>query len=88
VPEAIYETVTALGRRRRVLWQALRRDGLRGWRQARSFHQLCAELAFKKLQRRKQEDEPGLQEEIARLRSEVRKLVEMHSKRAPDQIGD
>jgi len=39
-------------------------------------HQLCAELAFKKMQRRQRGDESGAVEEIGRLRREISGLVE------------
>jgi len=41
---------------------------LRGMRR---LQQQCAELAFKKMQRARRPDEPGLTEEIERLRREV-----------------
>jgi hypothetical protein len=34
-------------------------------------HQLCAELAFKKMQRRQRRDEPETAQEIERLRREI-----------------
>jgi hypothetical protein len=76
VPDALYHTMVTPGARARARWQALRTGGLKGWRRARRLHQLCAELAFKKMQRQQRPDEPGLAEEIGRLRGEISALVE------------
>jgi RsiW-degrading membrane proteinase PrsW (M82 family) len=71
MPDALYRTLTARGGRGLAQWRALFTRGLRGWRQARRLHQLCAELAFKKMQRRRRPDEPETAQEIARLRQEI-----------------
>ena len=71
VPDALYRTLTAPGGRSRAQWRALWPGGLRGWRRARRLHQLCAELAFKKMQRGRRPDEPEIAQEIERLRREV-----------------
>jgi len=76
VPDALYHALVTPGARGRARWRALRTGGLKGWRRARRLHQLCAELAFKKMQRQQRPDEPGLTEEIERLRSEIGALVE------------
>jgi RsiW-degrading membrane proteinase PrsW (M82 family) len=75
VPDAVYRTMTVPGGRRKALWQALRQGGLRGWRRERRSQQHCAELAFKKMRLRRRPDEPGLPEEVERLRQEVRKAT-------------
>jgi len=72
VPDEVYRTLTIRGGRSREQWQALWREGPRGWRRVRYIHQLCAELAFKKMQHRQRPDESGLLEEVGRLREEVR----------------
>lgn len=71
VPDALYRMLTTRGGRSLAQWRALFTGGLRGWRQARRLHQLCAELAFKKMQRRRRPDEPETVQEIARLRQEI-----------------
>jgi RsiW-degrading membrane proteinase PrsW (M82 family) len=76
VPDAVYRTLTIRGGRSRAQWRALWLEGLHGWRRARRIHQQCAELAFKKMQHRQRPDEPGLLEEILRLREEVKALVD------------
>ena len=53
------------------------RDGLRGLAWVRRLRQQCAQLAFKKMQSRQRPDEPGLPEEVRRLRQELKSLVEM-----------
>jgi hypothetical protein len=63
------------GDRIRALWRALSQGGLRGLERMRHTFQLCAELAFKKMQHRQRPDEPGLLEEVRRLRKEVKALV-------------
>jgi RsiW-degrading membrane proteinase PrsW (M82 family) len=75
VPDELYRALIARGGRSRAQWRALRWDGLRGWRRVRRTHQQCAELAFKKMQHRRRPDEPGLLEEVGRLRKQVRSLV-------------
>jgi RsiW-degrading membrane proteinase PrsW (M82 family) len=76
VPDEVYRTLTIRGGRSRAQWRALWREGLRGWRRVRRIHQQCAELAFKKMQHRQRPDEPGLLEEVGRLRKEVKVLVD------------
>ncbi len=76
VPEALYHMVIMPGDRIRAQWQALLRHGLRGLGRIRRIHQQCAELAFKKMQHRQRPDEPGLLEEVVRLRKEVTELVD------------
>ncbi len=71
VPGALYQTMTTPGARTRAQWRALRAGGLSGWRRARRLHQLCADLAFKKMQRRQRGDEPETAQEIERLRREI-----------------
>jgi RsiW-degrading membrane proteinase PrsW (M82 family) len=71
VPGALYQTMVTPGARTRAQWRALRAEGLSGWRRARRLHQLCAELAFKKMQRRQRGDEAGIAQEIERLRREI-----------------
>ena len=68
VPDEVYRALTTRGGRSRAQWWALRRSGLRGWRQLRRTYQQCAELAFKKMQHKRRPDESGLQEEVDRLR--------------------
>jgi len=75
VPEEVYRAMTARRGRARASWQALRQRGFGGWRQARRVHQQCAELSAKKAQRRRRPDEPGLAQEIERLRSEIADLL-------------
>ena len=76
VSDALYRTLVTPGARTRAQWRALRAGGLRGWRRARRLHQLCAELAFKKMQRRRRPDESEVIQEIKRLRREISALAE------------
>jgi len=75
VPDALYGTMVAPGARTRARWRALRAGGLRGWRRARRLHQLCAELAFKKMQYLRRPDESEVAQEIKRLRREISALI-------------
>ena len=70
-PDALYRTLTTRGGRSLAQWRALRSGGLRGWRQARRLHQLCAELVFKKMQHRRRPDESEIAQELERLRQEI-----------------
>ena len=76
LPDVLYQTMVTPGARTRAQWGALWTSGPRGWRRARRLHQLCAELAFKKLQRRRRPDEIEIVQEIKRLRGEIGALVE------------
>ena len=75
VPDETYRLLSARGGPFRAQWRGLRREGLRGWRRERYLHRQCAELAFKKMQHRSRPAEPGLLEEIGRLRDEIRVLL-------------
>jgi hypothetical protein len=76
VPRALYRAVLTPGGRARARWRALWTGGLGEWRRTRRLHGLCAELAFKRMQRRRRPDEPGIGQEIERLRGEVSALAE------------
>ncbi len=76
VPDALYHVVVTPGARTRVQWRALLAGGPRGWRRARRLHQLCAELAFKKVQQRQRPDELEIVQEIKQLRRYIDALVE------------
>jgi len=75
VPEALYRTLTVPGGRSQAQWRALWSGGWGGWRRARQLHQLGAELAFKKMQHRRLPDEPGIGQEIKRLREKIGALI-------------
>jgi RsiW-degrading membrane proteinase PrsW (M82 family) len=72
VPQEVYQVMVTPGARARAQWQALRRDGVGGWWRARRLHQLCAEMAFKRLQARLRPDE----KEMAREAEELLKRIE------------
>lgn len=76
IPPTLYRTMVTPGARTRAQWQALRAGGIGSWRRARRLHQMCAELAFKKMQRRRRPDELETLEEIKRLRREIDRLLE------------
>jgi hypothetical protein len=76
VPDELLCTLTVRGSRGRAQWRALWQGGFSGWQQARRVHQQCADLATKKMQRRRRPDEPWLPEEIQRLRREIKALVD------------
>jgi RsiW-degrading membrane proteinase PrsW (M82 family) len=76
IPGTLHRTLIAPADRIRAQWQAFSRGGLRGLQRMRHLHQQCAELAFKKMQRRQRPDEPGLGEEVRQLRKEVGALVD------------
>ncbi len=75
LPEPLYRALVMPGVGARARWRALRTGGLAGGRVARRLHQRCAELAFKKMQRRRRPDETNLVEEIERLRAEIDALT-------------
>jgi RsiW-degrading membrane proteinase PrsW (M82 family) len=71
LPKWLYNTMVTPGERTRAQWRALRARGPTGWRRTRRLHQRCAELAFKKMQRRRRPNERGVGQEIERLREEI-----------------
>jgi RsiW-degrading membrane proteinase PrsW (M82 family) len=79
LPEPLYRRLVRRDGGSRARWQALRTGGLTGWRRTRRLHQRCAELAFKKMQRRRRPDETGLVGEIERLRAEIDALMVRHA---------
>jgi protease PrsW len=87
VPDTLYLGLTTGSNRQRVLWQALRQDGVGGWRRTRYLRQLCAELAFKKAQYRQWPGETKALEQIECLRREIGKRLE-DGKRSSLVISD
>jgi RsiW-degrading membrane proteinase PrsW (M82 family) len=75
IPDVLYRTVMTPGARSRAQWRALRRGGVKAWRQARRLHQLCAELAFKRMQARLRPDEVPIAKEAEALREEIEALL-------------
>jgi hypothetical protein len=75
VPDDVYRVLATPGARTRAQWQALRRGGTREWRRTRLLHQLCAELAFKRMQARLRPDEAEMAKESRRLQEEIEALV-------------
>jgi RsiW-degrading membrane proteinase PrsW (M82 family) len=52
IPETLYHAMVTPGEKARMQWRALRALALGRWRRIRRLQQLCAELAFKKMQYR------------------------------------
>jgi RsiW-degrading membrane proteinase PrsW (M82 family) len=75
VPDGVYHVMVTPGARTRAQWQALRRGGIRRWWRARRLYQLCAEMAFKRLQARLHPDEVKIAEEAKQLQKEVKALL-------------
>lgn len=74
IPESLYVTVTEPWAGTKQQWRALRSGGISNWRRTRRLRQLCAELAFKKMQSRLFSDEPEMADEAEALRKEVKSL--------------
>lgn len=72
VPDALYQVVTTPWGRTRARWRALREGGVRAWRRTVRLHQLCAELAFKRVQARLRPDEPQMARVARALEETVR----------------
>jgi RsiW-degrading membrane proteinase PrsW (M82 family) len=68
VPEDAYRALTTFWGQSRAQWRALRQEGLHGWQRTKQIHQWSAELALKKVQHERRPEQPGLVEEIDRLR--------------------
>jgi RsiW-degrading membrane proteinase PrsW (M82 family) len=71
LPEWLYRIILTPGERIRAQWRALRDEGPGAWYRTRRLHQLCAELAFKKMQRSHRSDEADIAQAIERLRAEI-----------------
>jgi hypothetical protein len=76
LPESLYAVVCRSAPRTRAQWRALREGGLHAWRRSRLLHQLCTELAFKKMQRRLGPEDPAREAEIRILRRRIEGLLE------------
>jgi len=75
VPDGLYYRMIMRGGRRNAQWRALREDGLRGLRDVRRIHKLCAELALKKQQFRLRPDELAARDEVSQLRQELKAML-------------
>jgi RsiW-degrading membrane proteinase PrsW (M82 family) len=75
IPAAVYRALTTPVGRTRARWRALWKQGIGAWWYVRRLHQLCAELAFKKMQARLWPDEADIVQIIERLRQEIASLV-------------
>jgi len=75
VPDELYYRMIMRGGRRRAQWRALKEDGLRGLRDVRRVHKLCAELALKKKQSRLRPDESPALHETSQLREDLRAML-------------
>ncbi len=75
IPQALHQAMIRPGGRSRARLQALRSDGIGGWRKTRRIQQLSAELAFKKMQHARRPDEAGLEEEAQEVRERLREIV-------------
>jgi RsiW-degrading membrane proteinase PrsW (M82 family) len=71
VPADVYRALVTPG----AQWQALRRGGVRRWCQTRRLRQLCAELAFKRMQARLNPDETKIAEEAKQLQERVEAML-------------
>jgi len=80
IPRQLYNTVISSMSRARAQWRALFLQGYRGWRRTRRLHQLCTELAFKKMQARRFPEEVALARDAETLLSEVETIIEMGKK--------
>lgn len=75
VPDELYYRLLVRGGRRRAQWRALKEDGLRGLRDVRRIHKLCAELALKKKQSRLRPEEASMRDEASLLREELQAML-------------
>ncbi len=75
VPDPLYWVLTTPWGRTRAQWRALRSGGVRAWWWARRLHQLCAELAFKRMQARLRPDEPQMACTAEALEKAIQRLL-------------
>ncbi len=75
IPDALYQAVTTPWGRTRAQWHALRKGGVRAWRRTVRLHQLCAELAFKRMQARRRPDEPQMARTAGLLEETIPRLL-------------
>jgi RsiW-degrading membrane proteinase PrsW (M82 family) len=76
ISEGLYRTLTSRGGRSRAQWRSFLKSGLRGLRRERRIHQLCAELAFKKMQFKLRPEEVSMLDESCRLREELQAIID------------
>jgi hypothetical protein len=75
LPQEVYQVMVTPRARTRAQWQALKRGGVRGWWRTRRLQQLCAEMAFKRLQARLRPDEAEMMREAEALRGRIERLL-------------
>jgi RsiW-degrading membrane proteinase PrsW (M82 family) len=78
IPDQLYTTITHKRERNKTLQKALIQEGFTSWRKLRYKYQLCAELAFKKMQNRRFPEEQEIEAEINKLRREIFELIELN----------
>lgn len=76
IPAHLYHVVISTSAKAKAQWSALFAQGYQGWRETRRLHQLCAELAFKRVQARRFPDEGEFTEEAKALRLEIKAMIE------------
>lgn len=75
VPDTLYWVLTTPWGRTRAQCRALRSGGVRAWWWTRRLHQLCAELAFKRMQARLRPDEPQMARAAEALEKAIRRVL-------------
>jgi RsiW-degrading membrane proteinase PrsW (M82 family) len=78
IPNELYKTVTDTVKRNKSLRQAFFQNGIKKWRELRYQYQLCAELAFKKMQNKRFPEEQGIMTEINDLRRELLEHINLN----------
>jgi hypothetical protein len=61
IPKYLYNTITHKSKRKKSLRQTFFRKGIKNWKELSHLYQLCAELAFKKMQGRRFPEEQGIE---------------------------
>jgi RsiW-degrading membrane proteinase PrsW (M82 family) len=74
LPEDLYQIIVRPSARVQAQWQTLREEGFWAWRRSKYLYQLCAELAFKRMQTHIFPDEEKIKTEAQVLRDEIRGL--------------
>ncbi len=76
IPAHLYHVVLSTSGKAKAQWRALLAQGYQGWRETRRLHQLCAELAFKRMQARRFSDDSEFANEAEALRLEIETMID------------
>jgi RsiW-degrading membrane proteinase PrsW (M82 family) len=77
IPQSLFEIIVKPGASARAQWRALFRHGYKEWRRTRQLHQLCTEMAFKRMQSKRFPEEDSIAAEAETLLAQIQSMTEI-----------